>query len=716
MNFLPFLSIGFPDFTLPLSDPVLVFSLVLFIILLAPIVLRKLNIPGIIGLIVAGVAIGPHGFNFLEKNEAIDLFGTVGLLYIMFLAGLELEMNELRKNRNRSLAFGMLTFSIPILLGIPVCYFFLDFSITTSILVASMFATHTLVAYPIASRLGIVKSEAVAITVGGTIITDTAVLLILTLITGSVDGELNAQFWVRLIVSISLFIAVVFLLFPPLASWFFKNLEAEKTSQYIFVLAMVFLSAFLAQLAGVEPIIGAFMAGLSLNRLIPHTSPLMNRIEFVGNALFIPFFLISVGMLVDLRVLLKGPEALIVAGTLTFVALGGKWLAAFLTQKLFGYSFNQRNVIFGLSSAHAAATLAVILVGFKIGLVNENVLNGTIILILVTCLVASFVTENAGRRLAISESAKKIQDTDVPERFLVPISNPATIEMLIDLSVMLKEPGSKQPIATLAVVPDDDEAQEKVAASKKMLEKAVIHAAGTDTKVQAHTRVDLNVASGISRTMKELMITSVILGWSDRTKPIGKIFGTTLDNLLDNSSQMILVCKIHQPLNVFKRILIALPENAEFEHGFEFWTKKILQLASQTGSSVLLYCFEKTANAFLETQKKLKSPVAVTHREFDFLYKFLMLQKELRTDDLLVAVCARKGTVSHTNDLDEIPGKLARYFPKQNFIIIYPERTAVTSLEKIIPSEDLEISPIEESLENVAKIGKSLRRVFGKSE
>lgn len=716
MNFLPFLSISFPDFTLPLSDPVLVFSLVLFIILLAPIVLRRLNIPGIIGLIVAGVAIGPHGFNFLEKNEAIDLFGTVGLLYIMFLAGLELEMNEFRKNRHRSFVFGGLTFFVPLIIGIPVCHYFLDFSLTSSILVASMFATHTLVAYPIASRLGIVKSEAVAITVGGTIITDTAVLLILTLITGSVDGEINAQFWIRLIVSVAIFIAIVFLVFPPLTSWFFKNLEAEKTSQYIFVLAMVFLSAFLSKLAGVEPIIGAFMAGLALNRLIPHTSPLMNRIEFVGNALFIPFFLISVGMLVDLRVLLKGPEALIVAGTLTAVALVGKWLAAFITQKIFGYSANQRNVIFGLSSAHAAATLAVILVGFKIGLVNENVLNGTIILILITCLVASFVTENAGRKLVISESSKKVQTSELPERILVPISNPSTIEMLIDLSVMVKEPASKQPIATLAVVPDDDEAQDKVVVSKHMLEKAVIHAAATDTKVQSHTRVDLNVASGISRVMKELMITSVIIGWSDKTKPIGKIFGTTLDNVLENSSQMILVCKIHQPLNVFKRILITLPENAEFEHGFEIWTKKMLQLAAQTGSSIVLYCFKKTALAFEDAQKKLKSSVAVTHLEFDFLYKFLLLQKELRTDDLLVAVCARKGTVSHSNDLDEVPGKLARYFPKQNFIIIYPERTAVTSLENIIPSEDLDISPIEESLENVAKIGKSLRKVFGRSE
>ncbi len=709
-----FLNISFPDFTLPLSDPVLVFSLVLFIILLAPIILRRFRIPGIIGLIVAGVAIGPHGFNFLKKSDAIDLFGTVGLLYIMFLAGLELDMNEFRKNRHRSIVFGLFTFSIPLGIGIPVCYYFLDFTATASILVASMFATHTLVAYPIASRLGINKSEAVAIAVGGTIITDTAVLLILTLITGSVSGELNAQFWIRLVIATVVFISVVFLVFPPLTRWFFKNLEAEKTSQYIFVLALVFLSAFLAKMAGVEPIVGAFMAGLALNRLVPHTSPLMNRIEFVGNALFIPFFLISVGMLVDLRVLLKGPQALIVAGTLSGVALVGKWLAAYFTQKIFSYTVPQRNIIFGLSSAHAAATLAVILVGFNIGLLNENVLNGTIILILITCLVASFVTEEAGRKLAITESERKPILSDHPERILVPISNPATIEILIDLAIMLKEPGTRQPISALAVVQDDDEAQEKVISSNKMLERATIHASATDTKVQVVTRVDLNIASGITRTVKELLITTVIIGWSEKTRPIGKIFGTTLDSVLSATSQMIIVCKINHPINVLRRILIAAPSNAEFEQGFEVWVKKMLMLAGQTGTKIILFGAGSMAKRFSEVQQKLRSSVDVSHVEVDYLYKFLTLAKEVKESDLFVAVCARKNAVSHHNDLDEIPGKLERYFGKQNFVIIYPEQNPFQTLDKIITAEDLEISPIEESIQRMAKISKSIKRLWSR--
>jgi Kef-type K+ transport system membrane component KefB len=329
---------------------------------LSPILLRKLNIPGIIGLIIAGVVIGPYGLNILEKNSAIDLFSTIGLLYIMFIAGLELDMNEFKSNRNKSLLFGFFTFIIPLGIGFPVCFYLLGYDFNASFLTASMFATHTLVAYPIVSKLGVSKNQAVAITVGGTILTDTAVLIILAVIMGNSQGNLNSEFWIRLGVSLAIFSAIMFLIIPRIAKWFFRKLESEKHSHYIFVLSMVFLAAFLAEVAGVEPIIGAFVAGLALNKLIPHSSALMNRIEFIGNSLFIPFFLISVGMLVDISVILSGPTALIVAGTLSVVALFGKWFAALFTQLIFKYSKAQRQLIFGLSSAHAAATLAVIVI------------------------------------------------------------------------------------------------------------------------------------------------------------------------------------------------------------------------------------------------------------------------------------------------------------------------------------------------------------------
>ncbi|MBX5439649.1 MAG: cation:proton antiporter, partial [Thermoflavifilum sp.] len=308
---LPLLAISF---RLPLQDPVLVFCIVLFVILLAPLLMKKLRIPGIIGLILAGIALGHHGFNILEgdllqKGNSINLFGTVGLLYIMFLAGLELNLNEFKKNQHKSILFGLFTFLFPFVIGYVVCEHILHLSLISSILVASMFSTHTLVAYPIASRLRIISNEAVAIAVGATIITDTLVLLILAVITGYAEGSIGASFWLKLGVAIVLFVALIFFTFPPIGRWFFRHVPDDEVSHFMFVLGMVFLAGFLAEVAGVEAIIGAFMAGLALNRLIPHTSPLMNRLEFVGNALFIPFFLIGVGMLVDVHILFQGWES-----------------------------------------------------------------------------------------------------------------------------------------------------------------------------------------------------------------------------------------------------------------------------------------------------------------------------------------------------------------------------------------------------------------------
>lgn len=703
------------DISLPLKDPVPIFSLVLFIILLAPILLRKLRIPSIIGLIIAGMLIGDHGFKIIEKGS-IDLFGKAGLLYIMFLAGLELDMTEFRKNRYRSMVFGALTFSIPLLLGYLVCTYVLGFNFKATILVASMFATHTLVAYPLASRLGITKNEAVTVAVGGTIITDTAVLLILAIITGAQAGNLNTYFWVRLGISLTVFATIILWLMPMLGRWFFKKIKDDKTSHFIFVLALVFAAAFLAELAGVEGIIGAFLAGLALNQLIPHTSPLMNRIEFVGNAIFIPFFLISVGMLVDLRVLMNGTEALIIAGALTSMALSSKWLAAFFTQLIFRYSPTQRNVIFGLSSAHAAATIAVILIGFNMHIVNENVLNGTVVLILITCLVGSFVTENAGRKLATQESVQKPELPDQPERILVPVSNPDRIEALLDFAVMIKDKQAPTPIYPLAVVQDNEEARERIHLTNKMMEKAIIHASATESNVQAVTRVDLNVSDGIARAAKELMISDVILGWTDKTSTtdrlFGNIFGTTLDNVLQSVWETVYVCNFHHPLSTTKKMVMVLPPNTEYEIGFLHYLQKMFILAKQAGAKLLMSCNAKT-QTFVETfisQSKLS--VELTFRPFDSLEDFLILSREITRDDLVVVVTARKGTLSYHAYMEGIPSKLGRHFKDNNVILVYPEQTQIDYLEAGLQPEDLTLAPIQEQLANLNKLGRAVKRIF----
>ncbi|CAN5133099.1 hypothetical protein BH09BAC6_BH09BAC6_17650 [soil metagenome] len=391
----------FQQFHLPFTNPVLIFTLILFIILVSPLLMTKVKMPFIIGFIIAGIIIGPHGLNVLSKNAAVELLSTIGLLYIMFIAGVELNINLVRREKHKSLVFGFLTFAVPILIGFPVCYYLLGYSLITSLLTASMFATHTLVAYPVVSKYGVAKNEAVALTVGGTILTDTAVLIILAVIIGAKNGALTIAFGLQLLVSLSAFTLIVFILIPRIAKWFLARPGSGKTTRFVFILFCLFFSALLAQLAGVEPIIGAFFAGLALNPLIPQPSRLFDNIGFVGNSIFIPFFLISVGMVVDLHVLFKGSVAIIVAVSLTIAALAGKWLAAFFTQKIFSYSNLQRKLIFGLSSSHAAATLAIILIGYKNKIIDENILNGTVILILVTCMVASFVTERASKTIAL---------------------------------------------------------------------------------------------------------------------------------------------------------------------------------------------------------------------------------------------------------------------------------------------------------------------------
>ncbi|MDP2423862.1 MAG: cation:proton antiporter, partial [Bacteroidales bacterium] len=482
--------------TLPLQNPVLIFALVLLIILLSPIVLRKLRIPGIIGLILAGVIIGPNGLNILLRDSSIVLFSTVGLLYIMLLSGLEIDMVQFRRSRHRSIFFGMATFLLPQVLGTMIGYYYLHFNLSTSTLLASMFASHTLITYPIANKLGLVQTEAVTIAIGGTIITNTLSLLILSIIVQLKHNALDISFIMQIILLAGFFGILIFWGVPRLTRWFFNNFAGEGYAHFLFVLVIAFLSASIAQLAKLEPIIGVFLAGIALNRLIPTNSSLMNRIEFVGNTLFIPFFLIGVGMLVDLKVLFQDSEAIKVAVAMTVVATATKWLAAFLTQLVYGYSSTQRRIIFGLTNGQAAATLAAVTIGYNLRLLNENVLNGSLLMILVTCLIASFATESAARKLALELDSNPEQLTEKPERILVPVSNPETVEKLIELAILVKDPMSAEPIYPLTVIQDTNSTDQQIAYCRKLMQHTIKQAAAADTVLQLVTRIDLNIASG----------------------------------------------------------------------------------------------------------------------------------------------------------------------------------------------------------------------------
>ncbi len=448
------------DLTFPITDPTWIFLLVLLIILFAPILLSKLRIPHIIGMILAGLTVGEHGFNILARDSSFELFGKVGLYYIMFLAGLEMNMGDFKETRNKALVLGLLAFIVPIGIGFVANISYLKYSVVTSVLLASMYASHTLVAYPIVTRFGISRHRSVSIAVGGTAVTDTLTLLVLAVIGGLFKGETGGFFWVWLVVKVIFLGGLIIYFFPRIGRWFFHRYN-DNVMQFIFVLAMVFLGAGLMEFVGMEGILGAFLAGLVLNRLIPHVSPLMNHLEFIGNALFIPYFLIGVGMLINLRVIFGHGDALKVAAVMIVMALTGKWIACWLTQKIYKMSVLERNLMYGLSNAQAAATLAAVLVGYNIflpngeRLLNDDVLNGTVLLILVTCIVSSLITERAARKVAMDDSETGKESSTATEKILISLANPNTIEDMMNLSLMIRDTKLKDNLLALNVIGDN---------------------------------------------------------------------------------------------------------------------------------------------------------------------------------------------------------------------------------------------------------------------
>ena len=659
--------------TLPLQEPVLIFALVLVIILLAPTLLRKIKIPEIIGLILAGVLVGPHGLNLLSEELEFSIFGTTGLLYLMFLAGLEIDVKDFRKNKEKSFTFGLLSFAIPFGLSYLTAHLLLDFSIVAALFISSMIATHTLVSYPIISSLGISRNRVINTSIGGTIIADTIALLILAVLVESAEGTLGIQFWLQFVLYFSLFVFVVNWLFPKLSRWFFKNYDGQSSMEYVFVLTIVFLSAVIAEFAHVEPIVGAFFAGLALNRLIPKGSPLMNRIMFIGHTLFIPFFLISVGMLVNLSVLFESTEILWIIGILLVVALLTKYLAAYITQKIFGYTANERNLMFGLTTARAASAIAIIIVGFNMGIVHETTMNATIILVLITCLISSFVTERSGKVVAVEGEKAGTIPSLTEERILIPISNPTTIRNLVSFALIIKDDQSEQPIYPINIVEDDHQAQEKIQNYRNMLETAREHASSTDHLAEIITRVDTNVADGISRAIKELGINKLVIGWHDKT-PRDIFFGSLLNNLLQKTGKTIYVTRLTSPVNLVNKIHVLMPANAEFESGFYEWVSDVCDICNHTDSQIIFWGHQETHESIRQYLSQVNETYDVVYRTGKCYHMLNVIAKKLNKEDLLVIVKARPHTLSYNKDFRNIPLKLDELFPESNIVVVYPEQ------------------------------------------
>ena len=667
------------DLNFPVTDPVWIFLIVLVIILFAPLLLNKLRIPHIIGMILAGVLIGEYGLNILERDSSFELFGQVGLYYIMFLAGLEMDMEDFRKNKVKGLVFGLLTFFIPMVLGIITSMEMLGFSFVSSVLLASMYASHTLIAYPIVSRYGLSRQRSVTISIGGTAVTVTLALVVLALISGMYNGAATPIYWIMLVLKVTLICLVIVFVFPMLGRIFFRKYD-DAVMQFVFVLALVFLGGGLISLAGMEGILGAFLVGLVLNPLVPKVSPLMNRLEFVGNALFIPYFLIGVGMIIDVRTFVAGGSALKVAVVMTVVATLSKWIAAYATQKIYRMSANERKMIFGLSNAQAAATLAAVLVGHEIiiengeRLLNDDVLNGTVVMILITCIISTIETERASRKFAMQDSSTSEDvPVDVKENILIPVANPDTIEYLVNLALVIRDNSRKDGIVALNVI-NDSGPYNTGEQGQRYLEKAAMIASAADVKVNMVSRYDLNIASGIIHTVKEYGVTGVVIGLHQKAGILDSFFGSLTASLLKGTFREVIVARLMMPVNTLKGIVVVVPPKAEYETGFIRWVTHLCRMSSQTGCHLRFRADSATAQNIETAISGIAPGVAYSMDVADGVQFAELMSVNVKSEQLLVVVKARSGSVSYDPAFDRLPALLNKDFPTANLMVIYPEQ------------------------------------------
>lgn len=657
------------------TQPVQIFLIVLAIILFAPLLLNRLKIPHIIGMIAAGVIIGPYGFNILDNDSSFAIFGQVGLLYLMFLAGLEIDMYHLRLNIRKGLVFGALTLIIPLLLGVLTSVLLLRLDWTTSWLLGSMYASHTLLAYPVAARFGLSRAPAVLIAIVGTIIAVIGALLVLAA-TVSIreEGYFSVNAIALLMCRLAIWVVILLYAYPRLTRYFFKK-YSDKVTQYVFVLLLVFFAACSAQMIGLEPVLGAFFAGLLINRYVPMDSALMSSIEFVGNALFIPYFLISVGMMINVRVF-GDTNTIIIASIMLSVALAGKWLPSLIAQKIYHLDGSSRNVMFGLTVAHTAVALAVVSVGYRLKMFDETILNSTIAVILVTCAIAPIITSPAAARLKVrlmdeegnGDAMKRIRTNNT----LIAVNNPVTAPAVVEMATLMRNLSGRHSYYAIHVRNEQSPSARQL--SQNSLATARRSAAAADIAMETLDRYDLNTVTGMLNAIQERDITEVMLGLHRRTTVIDSFFGNKTEQLLRSTNRMVMLVRCFIPVNTVTRVVVWVPKDAQYETGFSRWVRAISRLTRQIGCRVIFCCAADIQPFIRGVIITENFGIRCEFRTTESWDDFIPLSNRVLDDDLFVIIAARQQSVSYRAEMADIPMFLQRNFSRNNLMIIYPEQ------------------------------------------
>ncbi|MFC2438572.1 MAG: cation:proton antiporter [Prevotella melaninogenica] len=664
----------------PITDPTLIFFVVLLMILLSPIIMGRLRIPHIIGMVLAGVLVGKYGLNILGRDASFELFGRVGLYYIMFLAGLEMDMEGLKKNRNRVMIFGMLTFLVPFAMTYFMGVSLLGYIPLASLLLAAIMASNTLIAYPIVGRYGLIRHTSSTLSVGSSMMALFMALIVMASIVNSFHGNGGILFWLLFILKFVAYCVGLIMVIPRVTRWFLRR-YSDAVMQFIFILAVVFLSAALSDAVGLEGIFGAFMSGLILNRFVPKVSPLMNRIEFTGNALFIPYFLIGVGMLINVRLLFAGSKILWVVFCIVFFGTLGKAVAAYLAARIFRMSWLAGHMMFGLTSAHAAGAIAMVMVGRRLEvapgqyLFGDEVLNGIVIMILFTCVISTVITERAAQRLRLQEKEdqnmmKNLDD----EKILIPVKYPEYSDNLVTMATLMRNPRLKRELVALNVVYDDVNMRHNQAEGQRLLDHLCHLTSASDVPMVTQVRVAANIANGIKHAFKEFQASEILMGLHFHKEINRSFWGEFTRSLYNGLSRQIIVTRILQPLNTIRRIQVAIPSRAEFEPGFYRWLERLARMAGNLECRIAFHGRNETLQLVNEFIRNRFPSVRAEYEEMAHWKELPTLGSQVREDHLFVIVTARKGTISYKTAMERLPEELNKFIKGKTIMIIFPDQ------------------------------------------
>ncbi len=664
----------------PITDPTLIFFVVLLIILMAPIIMGKLRIPHIIGMVLAGVLVGQYGLNILSRDASFELFGRVGLYYIMFLAALEMDMDGLKKYKYRTLVFGALTFIVPFVMTYVMGIYLLSYTPGAALLLACIMSSNTLVAYPIVSRYGLQRKPSVTLSVGSTMISLLIALVFLATIVASHGGGTGLRFWGGFALKFAAYCGAMLMMLPRLTRWFLRR-YSDAVMQFIFIMSEMFMGAALAEVVGLEGIFGAFFAGLILNRYVPHVSPLMNRIEFIGNALFIPYFLIGVGMLINVGLLFRGEGIIWVVLCIVVFGTVGKALAAYITCIGFRMPLSSGHMMFGLTSAHAAGAIAMVMVGMNLrqgdgtALVNEGMLNGVVMMILFTCIISSLITEWSAQRIILRDKEYAHDDTiSDDEQILIPVKYPEYANRLVNMGMMMRNPKLNRGLIALNVVYDDENMRRNQEMGKRLLEQVQQFAAGSDVKMQTQVRVSANIANGIKHAFKEFQASEILIGMHTHENVSPKFWGQFHQSLFNGLNRQIMMARINLPLATLRSIQVAVPSRAQYEPGFYRWLERLARMANNIECRIQFHGRNDTLQMIKEYIHNRHAKIRAEYQSMEHWNEMPKLAASIASDHLFVVVTARKGTVSYKNAQERLPEELTKYFSGKNLMIIFPDQ------------------------------------------